>query len=149
MRVLWTTAALFLTAGCEYFEPDVGPPLVERCTNEDSNPEVDVSFNDDVLEALIRASETCVPCHDPEGDNNLGFEIGGLDLTTYEGLMKGGANSAESIVTPGRPCDSVLVQKLSAGPPSGSRMPFDGPPFLALEKIRRVQDWIAEGAENN
>lgn len=140
---------LVLAAGCDYFVPDVGDPLVERCSNEDSDPTTDVSFSADILAGLLRAQDTCVPCHDPGGDDNLGFEIGGLDLTSYEGLVAGGANSGQSIVIPGSPCDSLLVQKLGAGPPFGSRMPFNGPPFLDTEQIRQVADWIAEGARDN
>jgi hypothetical protein len=38
------------------------------------------------------------------------------------------------------------VQKISAAPPFGARMPLDGPPFLSASQIQVISDWIAEGA---
>lgn len=138
-------ACLLALHGCE-LAPDVGGPLQDRCLNEDSDPDSEVSFVADIGPILTRA---CRPCHEPGGANAIGFEIGGLDLTSHDGLVAGGASSGASIITAGQPCDSVLVQKLSAGPPFGSRMPFNGPPFLASEDLRQVRDWIAEGALDN
>lgn len=139
-------ALLLPTAACAYFDPETGAPLVEACTDEDSAPESPVRFGSDILEATLRAGDTCLPCHDPASATNLGFELGGLDLTSHAGLVRGGVNSGASIVVPGRPCDSVLVQKLGAGPPFGSRMPYNGPPFLDAARLARIRDWIAEGA---
>jgi len=49
----------------------------------------------------------------------------------------------------GRPCDSLLLQKLGPAPPFGSRMPMDGPPYLANEDLVQISDWIVEGANDN
>jgi hypothetical protein len=147
-----TTVLLLLLAGlagCEHFVPDVGDPLVARCIDEDSDPDVDISFERDVRLAILTEQDRCVPCHDPNGANNLGFEIGGLDMTSYESLIAGGANSGANIVVAGSPCDSIIIKKLSAGPPFGSRMPFNGPPFVAASTVQIISDWIVEGARNN
>lgn len=138
----------FLVAGCADFVPDVGEPLVERCVNEDSDPSTPVLFGRDIQAGIIQAINRCLPCHKPGGDNALGFEIGGLDLTTFSGVRAGGTNGP-GVVIPGRPCDSILMQKLSAGPPFGSRMPLNGPPFLGPDELVLVHDWIAEGALDN
>ena len=64
-------------------------------------------------------------------------------------MLAGGQNTGASIVVSGMPCDSLLWQKISPGPPFGARMPFNGPPFLSDEQRRLIGDWIAEGARDN
>lgn len=142
-----SAATLVILLGCEPLAPDVGPPQNERCANVDSDPEVDVSFADDIVPGIWVPH--CAKCHDPEQPNPIGVEISGLDLTSHASVLAGGVNSGTDGVVPGKPCDSLLVTKLSAGPPFGSRMPFNGPPFLTAEQVRLVADWIAEGAKDN
>ncbi len=144
--------AVLLVPGCfGPLEPDVGDPQRQRCLTEDSDPSTDVSFSRDILEGLVqrRTSGPGCGCHLPSAPRPIGFELGGLDLSSYDGLRRGGASSGASIVVPGQPCDSVLVLKLSEGQPFGSRMPFDGPPYLTDEELRLVSDWIAEGAHDD
>lgn len=146
--------ALLGAAGCigtlDPFDPEVGPPLVERCANQDSDPDNDVSFSRQILPVLKKEG---VPvgcsCHQPADPNPIGLEQAGLDLSSYTSLMRGGNNTAATIVVPGQPCDSVLWQKISAGPPFGARMPFSGPPFLDDATRLTFSDWIAEGARDN
>jgi hypothetical protein len=145
-------AALYcaLLAGCvEAYAPDVGPPARGRCVNEDSDPGTTVSFHDDILQGIfLRTHDVGVGCgcHQPSSDTPIGIEIGGLELSSYEYLRKGGVNSGASIVVPGDACSSVIVQKVGDGPPFGSRMPFSGPPFLSEEDQQVIRDWIVEGA---
>lgn len=145
-------AALLGTGCLAIVEPDVGDPQRERCVNEDSDPSTDVRYSRDIFNDLFHrgvAGDTpgagC-RCHQPSEPSPIGFELTGLDLSTYGGLRAGGANTGSTIVVPGQPCDSGLVLKLSEGPPFGSRMPLDGPPYLTEEEIQLVKDWIAEGA---
>lgn len=142
---------LGLFGGClDVLEPDVGPPVRELCRNEDSDPAEDVSFAIDIVAGIFSPQAAdCHKCHTPDGETPLGLEIGGLDLTDHASLMVGGTVSRADIVIPGRPCDSVLWQKVTAGPPFGGRMPLSGPPFLSPEQIRLIRDWIAEGARDN
>jgi hypothetical protein len=136
--------------GCE-LAPDVGSAQIERCVNVDSDPGTSVSFSRDLYPKVIMPK--CVPCHDPNSgaggstEGNIGFQVGGLDLTTRDTLLDGGVNSAGALVTPGQPCDSLLYQKTGQSPPVGVRMPFDGPPFLTAEERTLFADWIAEGAQ--
>jgi len=136
------------SAACD-LEPDVGPPLTDRCTNADSDPARAVSYAADIRPLLFREVAGCTPCHDPAQDGALGVQLGGLDLSTHQSLFRGGFNSAGNIVVPGRPCESALFLKVSPGPPFGSRMPFDGPPFFTAPELRTLHDWIAEGAKEN
>ncbi len=143
-------AALAAGSCLDDLAPDVGAPLQERCTNEDTDPTTSVSFERDLLQGIfLREAGGCVSCHSPSADNPIGLQVGGLDLTSYLGLRKGGASSGAGVVVPGQPCGSVLVQKVGPGPPFGSRMPMNGPPFLTPDELRLIHDWIAEGALDN
>ena len=129
---------------CE-LAPEVGPPLTERCVSEDSDTEASVDFDVQIHVGIIMPQ--CLPCHDPAGEDNTGFLVSGLDLTSVEGLRRGGSTVGADIVRPGDHCESGIIKKVSSGPPFGNRMPFDGPPFLDPTQLRLLADWIAEGAE--
>lgn len=150
MRRLLGTIAVVLCTGClGALEPDVGEPQRARCVNEDSDPSTDVSFQRDIYAEIFHRGVSEGPgcrCHLPSEPQPIGFELAGLDLSSYSGLRAGGANSGATIVVPGQPCDSLIVVKLSEGPPFGARMPQDGPPYLSDEELQLVKDWIAEGA---
>jgi hypothetical protein len=148
VRRVAASAAIAIAASCAV--PEVGPPLRERCFDVDSDPEVDVSYSIDIVAGIFNSlAIDCVKCHTASGASPIGLEVGGLDLSSYAGLRAGGANGGERIVVPGSPCSSVLVQKVSAGPPFGSRMPLSGPPFLGERELQLLGDWIAEGADDN
>jgi Planctomycete cytochrome C len=131
--------------GClDPFAPEVGPPQRPVCTNEDSNPDHDVVFATDVLENVLK--KDCGFCHNPDGATPIGIMIGGLDMSSFAALRRGGANSQRAIIVPGKPCDSILIKKVLEGPPFGARMPLNGPPYLSVPDIDILRDWIAEGA---
>jgi hypothetical protein len=154
VRAAWgaALAALLMATGClGVLDPMVGEPLAERCANVDSDPDREVSFARDVqpiLLDMVEAQPGC-SCHLPGAEDPIGLEETGLDLSRYEGLIKGGKNSLGGVVVPGAPCESVIWQKISAGPPFGARMPFNGPPFLDEATRQLISDWIAEGARDN
>jgi hypothetical protein len=56
---------------------DLSTPSAQLCAAEPQ------SFSEDISPIL---KGRCVSCHQPGG---AGYEKSGLDLTTYEGLMKG------------------------------------------------------------
>lgn len=142
---------LLASAGClDSLEPDVGPPARAACSNVDSDPAVDVSYQLDLVDNIFKRGVLhCVKCHTVDGESPIGYLVGGLDLGSYQGLMKGGAQGGADIVVPGQPCASVLFQKVGAGVPFGARMPLDGPPYLSERDMHTVADWIAEGARDN
>lgn len=72
--------------------------------------------------------------------------MGGLSLKDYGSLVKGGQSGP--LVKPGVPENSLLIRKLIGDPAVGERMPTGGP-YLSVETIRKVSDWIRQGALNN
>jgi len=140
-----------LPFGCiSELEPDVGAVRAGICKPEDTDPERDVSFQEDILMMFERPrGEPGCGCHLPTSGRPVGIELAGLDLSTYDKLMHGGNQSAEEIVVPGDPCASILLQKVSSAPPFGARMPTSGPPFWSPADRDLLSDWIAEGARDN
>jgi len=147
-------AASFVFSGCldlvPSLDPMVGQSVVQRCVNEDANPDLDVSFSKDIQPILMPAPDKVgCSCHMPTHPDAIGIVESGLDLSSYAALMAGGNNSGPAIVIAGDACNSVFWQKISPAPPFGTRMPFDGPPFLTNAQLRLVADWIVEGANDN
>jgi hypothetical protein len=138
-------ALLFLITSCMNLGPEVGPLQRTPCEDGDSDPDKSTTFDTDVRPLLAGAGH-CIACHTPGGRSPFGLEISGLDISTKETLLAGGALSGTAIVVGGHPCDSILLQKLGTSPPFGARMPLDGPPYLDTAAMRTVADWIAEGA---
>lgn len=85
--------------------------------------------------------QRCVKCH---GANSiLGAPPEGLQLGTLDELLRGGERV---VVVPGNPGASELYRRIAGF--SQPRMPFDGPPFLDVEEIRVLGEWIAQGAKD-
>jgi hypothetical protein len=151
--------ALALGACDLEYDPDVGPlpapdanePMgVEtdagatgtpstRCS--DSDPMTAVTFSGHILPLFAR-SPSCNGCHGASATS-------GFSVLTYESLQRGGQISGVEIIVPGKPCESLLLQKLGPAPPFGTRMPYNGPPFFSTAELTLVRDWIAEGALDN
>jgi hypothetical protein len=152
-RVLLLLASCaFAVSSCiaESLEPDVGDVRAGLCKPEDSDPEHDVSFKQEIEPLFERPNgQGGCGCHMPTGRKASGLELTGLRLGSYADLMRGGDKSHDTIVVPGDPCASLVVQKTSNAPPSGSRMPSDGPPYLSPTEHALLSDWIAEGAHDN
>jgi len=84
-----------------------------------------------VIEPLFKSQ--CISCHQP---NN---KLGGLDLTTVEGIRKGGVSGS---MLSGK--NSLLVQRLR-GEGGKPRMPMGFAP-VSDATIKQVETWIAQGA---
>ena len=95
----------------------------------------DVSYTNDVKPIIQRS---CSGCHQPA------TKMGGLILTSYDGIMAGGQKGP--VLAAGAPEESRLVGMLNGTvePP----MPMGGEllPETEIEILRR---WIEEGAEND
>lgn len=149
-RICVLLVALTTSACLGAFEPEVGELRAGVCTPEDSDPRYDVSFSEDVFPLFDRMSpEPGCGCHMPDSRRPIGIELSGLDLGSFQSLMRGGTTSGPDIVVPGDPCASILVQKLSSAPPFGARMPSSGPPYLTPAERTLIADWIAEGAHDD
>ena len=85
----------------------------------------------------------CTSCHAPGG---AGYQQSGLDLTSYQGLMKGTKHGP--IVVPGDPFTSNLNVLVEGRASTKLRMPHNQRPLLqAQQKI--LADWVRQGAKNN
>lgn len=81
------------------------------------------------------------------GNNcHLNNTSGGLNLSSYSGLMSGGNNG--DVVIPGNGVGSIIIQKLGSNPPFGDQMP-KGSSALSSTKIELITTWIDEGAKDN
>lgn len=85
----------------------------------------------------------CTSCHQPGGE---GFEKSGLDLSTYEGVMKG--TKFGKMVIPGDPESSNLMLLIDWRASPALRMPH-GKKKLSICDRDAIRAWIREGARNN
>ncbi len=97
---------------------------------------VAVSFARDIMPIFI---QQCGACH-------IDQSMGGLSLKDYNFLIRGGQSG--SPVVKASPDTSLLVRKLRGDPAVGARMP-SGAPALSEDSIRKIADWIRQGALNN
>ncbi|MFN0249693.1 MAG: c-type cytochrome domain-containing protein [Kofleriaceae bacterium] len=150
MKRAFASLALVIQGACvEAFVPEVGPLLVSPCENADSDPARDVSLARDLIAGVfVRGSNTCLDCHSTDGATPIGLAVGGLDLSSHQTLLRGGARGGTDTVVVGEPCASVLIQKINDAPPFGGQMPLEGPP-LAITDRQLISDWIVEGARDN
>jgi mono/diheme cytochrome c family protein len=99
-----------------------------------------ISFAEDVFPIF---KGRCIDCHQPGGK---GYEASGLDLTTYEGLMKG--TKFGPMVIAGDPDTSNLIWLLDWRASPQLRMPH-GMKQLSTCDRSAIRTWIREGANNN
>ena len=102
----------------------------------------EVSFKNDVQPIL---HDYCVSCHSPGGK---GYVKSGLDLTSYEALMKG--TKFGKVVIPGN-SDASTFTKLLTGTNKGLKMPagLNASGTLDRQYILIMRKWVAQGARNN
>ena len=96
--------------------------------------ETDGSYFRDVRPILQRQ---CQGCHQPA------VKSSGLDLTTFDGLAKGGKHGPA--FRPGA-ADSLIVKYIKGE--QQPAMPLGAPPLTA-EQIASISSWIAAGAKND
>jgi mono/diheme cytochrome c family protein len=82
----------------------------------------------------------CLGCHQPA-------KAGGLYvMTTIQGMLKGGESETAAVV-PGNPDESYLLEQIT--PVDGeAAMPQEQKP-LTEDQIKRIRQWIAEGAKDD
>jgi len=83
--------------------------------------------------------QRCAKCHAPNGIRGAPPE--GYRLDTWEATV---ARADRLRVVPGNTAASELVRRIRGQ--ALPRMPFDGPPYLAEEDIRLIEQWIVQGA---
>jgi len=79
----------------------------------------------------------CTMCHNgPKAPK-------GLQLTSYENVMKGSSRGA--VVLPGKAAESEIVKRIRGI--STPRMPLSGPPWLEETEMQLIEKWIEAGAQ--
>ena len=106
------------------FTPPAGSKKTEKL--------VDVPFSK--VAAIFTTS--CISCH-AQGNSK-----GGLDLSTYQGVMAGGRSGAA--VIPGDAKNSLLLQLVNGT--KQPAMPKRAAP-LSAEQVKAIQNWIQSGAK--
>jgi Planctomycete cytochrome C len=101
------------------------PPVVKP-----KEPTSELTYEKDILPIL---DQSCTSCHGLKKKN------GGLDLRTFQALVKGGDSGAA--VVPGKPDSSPLYESIATG-----QMPPGAKKLSAAER-ERVRSWIASGAK--
>lgn len=100
----------------------------------------DVSFKDDVMPIL---KQHCLECHVP---GEPGHKASGLDMTSYEGLMKGTMHGR--IIEPGNGTLSNLIRLIEGQAAQEVRMPHNKP-MISKDARNVIRRWINQGAQNN
>lgn len=102
----------------------------------------EVSFKQDVQPIL---HDYCVNCHSPGGK---GYVKSGLDLTSYQGIMKG--TKFGKVVIPGNSEVSTFT-KLLTGTNRGLKMPMglNSSGTLDRQYILVLRKWVNQGAKDN
>jgi hypothetical protein len=119
--------------------------LADGGVRGDASSPAAVSFARDIrpLFAGVGGMTGCRPCHYSSDPNPIGITQGGLDLTTLGKLRIGGNLTGARVLVPGKPDESILVQRLEGK--TGTQMPKNRAPWSASD-ILKVRVWIAEGA---
>ena len=99
-----------------------------------------VSFTEDVFPII---ELRCLECHQPGG---VGYEKSGLDLRTYEGLMKGTKHG--SMVTPGNALESNLLAVIDRRTSPEIWMPHERKQLSKCER-QALRFWVMQGARDN
>ena len=118
---------------------DTGAP--NQAATEAPVPD-EVSFKLDVQPIL---HDYCVSCHELGGK---GYVKSGLDLTSYQGTMKGTKFGA--VVIPGN-SEASTFTKLLTGTNNGLKMPMglNSSGTLDRQYILVLRKWVRQGAKNN
>lgn len=87
-------------------------------------------------------AKRCAKCHADAG--LMGPPPEGYRLTSHAATLA----AAERVrVVPGNPAASELVRRIRGQ--ATPRMPLDGPPYLADDEIRLIEEWVAQGARSS
>ena len=112
------------------------PLVVVACGGEPA-----VSFSQDVQPII---NEHCIQCHEAGGQGEV---ASGLNLTSYENLMKG-TNAGPMVIAGDVEGSNLLVLMEGRADPS-IRMPHGQNEPVPKKDIQTIRSWIGQGAKNN
>jgi hypothetical protein len=100
----------------------------------------DISYAEDIAPIF---KGWCVSCHQPGGE---GFKASGVDLRTYQSVMKG--TKFGPVIIPGQPDTSSLIALIYGRTAPQIRMPYGHKPLPGCLR-NNIWSWIFEGAKDN
>ncbi|WP_455199105.1 c-type cytochrome domain-containing protein [Kaarinaea lacus] len=100
-----------------------------------------VSYSSEIVPIL---QKYCMECHVPGGP---GQQASGLDMSTYESLMKG--TKFGPVIKPGDSLSSTLAILVEGRADPSIKMPHGNRQGLSAEEIKTLRAWIDQGAKNN
>ena len=100
-----------------------------------------VSFSQDVQPII---NQHCIQCHQEGG---MGEVASGLNMASYEGLMKG-TDAGPMIIVGDIEGSNILVLMEGRADPS-IRMPHGKNAPVPKQDIQTIKLWIGQGAKNN
>lgn len=101
----------------------------------------EISYKKDVSPII---HDYCLNCHEPGGK---GFETSGLDMRTYQSLMKGTKFGA--VIKPGDSFTSIMIQVVEGRVHASIKMPYGMTGGLSKENIGMLKRWVDQGAKDN
>lgn len=133
-QTLFLSCLALFVAGCSSApkEPEATTPTPEPSAAAPAPEPTMVAFAD--IQPILQ--KNCLACHSENGQE-------GIDMRTYESLMKGGGHGA--IVTAGDGAGSTIVKAMKGD--GVKQMPPTGAPVSA-EDIAKVEAWITAGAKS-
>ncbi|MDD4976997.1 MAG: hypothetical protein PHI29_00030 [Gallionella sp.] len=100
-----------------------------------------VSYKKDVRPIL---HDYCLNCHEPGGQ---GLEKSGLDMSSYQSLMKGTKFGA--VIKPGDSFTSIFIQVIEGRVHPSIRMPYGMAGGLSKHNISVLKRWVDQGAKED
>ncbi|WP_455206843.1 c-type cytochrome domain-containing protein [Kaarinaea lacus] len=123
IRIFSLSITLYLLAGCG-----------DSSTSE-------VSFSKQIQPIL---ATHCLSCHNSEGE---GYKKSGLNMETYDALMKG--TKFGPVIVPGNALSSSLVLAIEGKADPAITMPHGSLQILPQTERDTIKQWIQQGAKNN
>lgn len=114
------------------------PFLIVGCDNKE--PEK-ISYSQDILPIL---KQHCIECHNQDG---VGFKASGLDMSSFQNLMKG--TKFGPIIKAGDSTSSTLVILVEGRADPSLKMPHGDRDSLTSAQTQKIRQWIDQGALQN
>lgn len=114
--------------------------LVVSCDGGDKT-QPKVSYTSDIVPIL---EQHCLDCHLPDTPGQL---ASGLDMSSYESLMKG--TRFGPVIKAGDSLSSTLVILVEGRADPSIKMPHGDRPSLSAAEIKTLRQWIDQGAAKN
>ena len=112
--------------------------LLISCGDTSTNQ---ISFSKHVMPIL---TTHCLSCHTSEGE---GFKKSGLNMETYDSLMKG--TKFGPVIIPGNTLSSSLVLLIEGKADPTIKMPHGSLQMIPEQERNTIKQWIEQGAKNN